>query len=60
MLRGTKPDSATSGKGMHVGLPGHSFVLIDKEAQQRWYDEQPSMWLKPTELLLPDRNRIGA
>jgi hypothetical protein len=36
---------------MHAGLPGHSFVLIDKDGQQRWYGEYPSMWLEPTDLL---------
>lgn len=25
----------TLGKGMHAGLPGHSFVLIDKHGQQQ-------------------------
>jgi hypothetical protein len=32
----------TIGKGMHAGLPGHSFVLIDKAGNQRWYGEYPS------------------
>lgn len=41
----------TLGKGMHGGLPGHSFVLIDKTGQQRWYGEYPSMWLAPKQLL---------
>lgn len=41
----------TLGKGMHAGLPGHSFVLIDTEGQQRWYGEYPSMWLDPGKLL---------
>jgi peroxiredoxin len=39
------------GKGMHAGLPGHSFVLIDKDGVQRWYGEYPSMWLAPRDLL---------
>lgn len=39
------------GKGMHAGLPGHSFVLIDKNGTQRWYGEYPSMWLAPKDLL---------
>src|SRR6266511_2498519 len=26
----------TLGKGMHAGLPGHSFVLIDATGVQRW------------------------
>jgi peroxiredoxin len=41
----------TLGKGMHASLPGHSFVLIDKQGQQRWYGEYPSMWLAPQDLL---------
>jgi peroxiredoxin len=39
------------GKGMHAGLPGHSFVLVDKDGVQRWYGEYPSMWLAPRDLL---------
>ena len=39
------------GKGMHAGLPGHGFVLIDKNGVQRWTDEYPQMWLSPTDLL---------
>jgi peroxiredoxin len=42
---------ATIGRGMHAGLPGHSFVVIDSEGMQRWYGEYPSMWLEPTDLL---------
>jgi peroxiredoxin len=42
----------TLGKGMHAGLPGHSFVLIDKSGKQRWYGEYPSMWLPPSDLLI--------
>jgi peroxiredoxin len=41
----------TLGKGMHAGLPGHSFVLIDRTGLQRWYGEYPSMWLAPKQLL---------
>ena len=50
----------TLGKGMHAGLPGHSFVLIDKQGQQRWYGEYPSMWLAPQELLDEVRGKLGA
>ncbi len=50
----------TLGKGMHAGLPGHSFVLIDTEGQQRWYGEYPSMWLDPGELLDEILNHLGA
>lgn len=39
------------GKGMHEGLPGHSFVLIDKNGIKRWSGNYPSMWLAPTDLL---------
>ena len=41
----------TIGRGMHAGLPGHSFVVIDTEGMQRWYGEYPSMWLDPADLL---------
>ncbi len=41
----------TIGHGMHAGLPGHSFVLIDKNGIQRWYGEYPSMWLAPKDLI---------
>ena len=41
----------TIGKGMHADLPGHSFVLIDKAGNQRWYGEYPSMFLSNTDLL---------
>jgi len=39
------------GKGMHAGLPGHGFVLVDADGVQRWYGNYPSMWLDPAELL---------
>ena len=48
----------TLGKGMHAGLPGHSFVLIDRAGQQRWYGEYPSMWLAPNELLSEVQRRL--
>ena len=41
----------TLGKGMHAGLPGHSFVLIDPTGAQRWSGDYPSMWLAPSDLL---------
>ena len=41
----------TLGVGMHPGLPGHGFVLIDAEGIQRWYGLYPSMRLDPAELL---------
>ncbi|WP_068397221.1 peroxiredoxin family protein [Kribbia dieselivorans] len=39
------------GKGMHEGLPGHGFVLIDADGVQRWQGDYPSMWLDPQALL---------
>ena len=50
----------TIGKGMHAGLPGHSFVLIDKTGVQRWYGEYPSMFLSPTDLLKEVRAHLTA
>ena len=41
----------TLGTGMHEGLPGHGFVLVDADGVQRWYGNYPSMWLDPAELL---------
>ena len=49
----------TLGKGMHAGLPGHSFVLIDKAGEQRWYGEYPSMWLSPDQLITELRTRLA-
>lgn len=49
----------TLGKGMHGGLPGHSFVLVDKDGRQRWYGEYPSMWLDPGDLVKEVRQRLG-
>lgn len=50
----------TLGKGMHAGLPGHSFVLIDAAGIQRWYGEYPSMWLSPDDLLSQVRSRLSS
>ena len=50
----------TLGKGMHAGLPGHSFVLIDGEGQRRWYGEYPSMWLPPADLLAQLQKSLSA
>lgn len=41
----------TLGTGMHEGLPGHGFVLIDKDGVKRWFGNYPSMFVTPTELL---------
>jgi peroxiredoxin len=50
----------TLGHGMHAGLPGHSFVLIDPAGVQRWYGEYPSMWLAPTDLLAEITRHMSA
>ncbi|HEY3546572.1 MAG TPA: hypothetical protein VGK17_10825 [Propionicimonas sp.] len=39
------------GKGMHAGLPGHGFVLVNAAGQQVWSAEYPSMYLAPDVLL---------
>ena len=49
----------TLGKGMHAGLPGHSFVLIDKNGVQRWYGNYPSMFLSPTDLMTQVSKRLA-
>jgi len=48
----------TIGKGMHADLPGHSFVLVDKNGKQRWYGEYPSMFLSTTDLLSQVRSHL--
>lgn len=48
----------TLGKGMHEGLPGHGFVLIDKDGAQRWQGNYPSMWVDPAVLLNEAKNRL--
>lgn len=48
----------TLGKGMHAGLPGHSFVLIDPIGTQRWLGEYPSMYLSSADLLTEVRQRL--
>lgn len=40
----------TLGTGMHEGLPGHGFVLIDADGNQLWSGSYPSMWLDPKDL----------
>jgi peroxiredoxin len=49
----------TLGKGMHAGLPGHSFVLIDAGGVQRWYGEYPSMYLSSADLLKQVRQHLS-
>jgi peroxiredoxin len=46
------------GKGMHEGLPGHGFVLIDADGVQRWNGDYPSMWLDPDDLLKEATSRL--
>ncbi len=46
------------GEGMHAGLPGHSFVLIAKSGNQRWYGEYPSIWLSNADLLKEVRSQL--
>lgn len=46
------------GTGMHAGLPGHSFVLIDKEGVKKWTGAYPSMWLAPADLLKEVQQRL--
>ena len=48
----------TLGKGMHAGLPGHGFVLIDKDGNKVWEGNYPSMWLDPQELLAEVTTRL--
>lgn len=50
----------TLGKGMHEGLPGHSFVLIGPDGTQLWNGEYPSMWLEPAKLLDEVTARLAA
>jgi peroxiredoxin len=48
----------TLGKGMHAGLPGHGFVLVDEDGVQRWQGNYPSMWLDPDDLLREATSRL--
>jgi len=48
----------TLGTGMHEGLPGHGFILIDADGVQKWYGNYPSMWLEPDELLEEVTSRL--
>lgn len=49
----------TLGTGMHPGVPGHGFVLIDAEGTQVWQGDYPSMWLAPADLLHEAESRLG-
>ncbi len=48
----------TLGKGMHAGLPGHGFVLVDADGVQLWQGNYPSMWLDPDDLLREASSRL--
>ena len=48
----------TLDKGMHPGLPGHGFVLIDKDGNKLWHGNYPSMWLEPGSLLQEATSRL--
>ena len=48
----------TLGKGMHPGLPGHGFVLIDAQGVQKWSADYPSMWIAPADLLTEVKARL--
>jgi peroxiredoxin len=48
------------GKGMHAGLPGHGFVLIDTRGTERWYGEYPSMYLSTAGLIRQVRNHLSS
>src|SRR5450830_1997054 len=41
----------TLGKGMHEGLPGHGFVLIDAKGIQKWSADYPSIYVAPETLM---------
>jgi peroxiredoxin len=49
----------TLGTGMHPGLPGHGFVLIDADGKQVWKGDYPSMWIDPKELLSIAKGKLG-
>ncbi|WP_454300519.1 peroxiredoxin family protein [Salana multivorans] len=48
----------TLGTGMHLGVPGHGFILIDAEGNQVWQGDYPSMWLAPADLLDEAQSRL--
>jgi peroxiredoxin len=48
------------GKGMHAGLPGHGFVLIDAHGTERWYGEYPSMYLSAAGLIQQVRAHLDS
>lgn len=48
----------TLGKGMHEGLPGHGFVLIDAKGIQKWSADYPSMYVAPETLMSEIKTRL--
>lgn len=48
----------TLGTGMHQGLPGHGFVLVDKDGVKRWFGNYPSMFVAPADLLKEVQARL--
>ncbi|UNX53321.1 peroxiredoxin family protein [Georgenia sp. TF02-10] len=48
----------TLGTGMHPGVPGHGFVLIDADGNQVWQGDYPSMWFAPADLLDEAESRL--
>lgn len=46
------------GRGMHAGLPGHGFVLVDENGSRAWSGEYPSMYITADDLLEEIRNRV--
>lgn len=49
----------TLGTGMHAGLPGHGFVLVDAQGNQVWSGDYPSMWVDPADLLDIARDELA-
>lgn len=48
------------GTGMHAGLPGHGFVLVNADGNQIWKGDYPSMWIEPSQLLNIVKGKLGA
>lgn len=46
------------GKGMHAGLPGHGFVLVDENGSKVWSGEYPSMYITADDLIAELRDRV--
>jgi peroxiredoxin len=41
----------TIGRGHHADLPGHSFVLVDRDGEMRWRLDEPAMFVEPATLV---------